>query len=35
MPESGAVQYEEVGELIERGRILAAIDKLGEDGGLR
>ena len=35
MPQSGAVQYEQIGELIERGRILAAIDKLGEDGELR
>lgn len=35
MPQSGAVQYEEVGELIQRGWTLAAIDKLSEDGELR
>jgi hypothetical protein len=35
MPQSRAVQYEDVGELIEGRRILAAIDKLGEDGELR
>src|ERR1700754_96490 len=35
MPESRAVQYQVVGELIERRRTLVAIDNLGEDGKLR
>ena len=35
MPESRAVQYQVVGELIERRQTLVAIDNLGEDGKLR